>query len=77
MQAEPARAARRNECGDDVIAGLDLGDLVADLHHGAGALVPENRAGHDARHVTVLQRKVGVADAARAELDDDVAGAGG
>ena len=61
--------------GDDAVAGLDLGDLGADLEHLAGALVAEDGAGHDA-DVAVLERQVGVADAARAELDDDVARAG-
>ena len=40
-----------------------------------GALVTEDRAGHDA-DVAVLQRQIGVADAAGAELYDDVAGPG-
>ena len=35
----------------------------------------EDGAGHDA-DVAVLERQVGVADAARAELDDDVTRAG-
>ena len=54
---------------------LTLADFLADFEHGARALVAEDRAGHDA-DVAVLQRQVGVADAAGAELDDDVAGAG-
>ena len=43
--------------------------------HGAGALVAEHGAGHDA-DVAVLEREVGVAHAARAELDHDVTRAG-
>ena len=54
---------------------LTLRDLLADLDDRARALVAENGAGHDA-DVAVLEREVGVADAARAELDDHVTRSG-
>ena len=48
VEAEPAVAARRDERGDDVVALLDVRDLLADLDDRAGALVAEHGAGHDA-----------------------------
>src|SRR4029453_420887 len=59
----------------DVVALLEVRDLASDLDDRARALVAENGAGHDA-HVAVLEREVGVADAARAELDDHVTRSG-
>ncbi len=76
VQAEPADAARGDERRDDLVALVEAGDVLADLDDRARALVAEDRAGHDA-DVAVLQRQVGVADAAGAELDDDVARPGG
>ena len=55
-----------------LVALGEAGDVLADLDDRARALVAEDRAGHDA-DVAVLEREVGVADAAGAELDDDVA----
>ena len=59
-----------------LVALGEADDVLADLDDRARALVAEDRAGHDA-DVAVLQRQVGVADAAGAELHHDVAGPGG
>src|SRR5207253_10141746 len=73
---EPADAAGRDERRDDPVALLETRHVLADLGDRSRALVTEDRAGHDP-DVPVLQRQVGVAYAAGAELDDDIARPGG
>src|SRR4029077_475826 len=74
-QAVPARAAGGNEGGDDAVALLDARHLGADLDDLPGALVAEHHPGRDG-DVAAHDGQIRVADAARPDLDDDVARAG-
>ena len=62
MLAEVALAALGDPRDDDVVAGLDAGDALADLLDDACALVAEHDGGHPHQRA-VLHRQVGVADA--------------
>jgi hypothetical protein len=75
VAAVEALAALRREERDDVVARLDRLDPFPDLLDDAGTLVPEHR-GRVARRVGARGRvEVGVADAARDEADERLAGA--
>src|SRR5262245_4529305 len=73
MTAGQADAASWCPAENDVIAGLDLRHIGADLAHDPGSLVTE----HDRRaHGPLISRrvKVAVAHAGRFDFDEDFAG---
>ncbi len=73
VQAEEAVAARGDERGDDPVTRLHAGDLGADREHRAGALVPEDQwRAH--RHLALVGGDVGVADAARVDVQTHARG---
>ena len=58
-----ALAAEPREAGDDVVAGLHVGDTGADRLHDAGALVAEHQRAPSADHQALGDVEVAVADA--------------
>src|SRR5439155_3427736 len=74
-QAMPAGAAGGHERRDHAVARLHARHLGPDLDDPSRALVAEHHARRD-RDVAAHDGQVRVADAARSDLDDDVARAG-
>src|SRR6266487_3799139 len=75
-RAPPAVAAHRQERADHVVAGLQLGDALADLLDDPGTLVAAHQG--EARHdVAVPQMLVGMAQARGYITDEHLAGLGG
>jgi hypothetical protein len=68
-----AGAAEDGEAADDVIARLNVGDLVADGLDDAGGLVAEDGGG-GMRVGALYEVEVAVADAAGGGADDDLVG---
>ena len=69
--ALPAPPARRDETGNNLVAGSNPRHVLADFGDGTGALMAE----HDRqleRILTVLSREVGMTDAARPHSNPDV-----
>ena len=67
------RAAEDRQAGDDVVAGLDIGDVRADLQDHAGSLVADDR-GHPGAVFALHVVQIAVADTRRSGLDEDLAG---
>jgi hypothetical protein len=65
-------AAGRHEREDDLIAGREVMHIAADGQHFAGRLVAEHHR-HDARARPVDDRQVRVAQARRADADEQLA----
>ena len=75
LDAGVAVAAGGDEGDDNAVAGLDVGDVVADFLDDAGGLVTEDgRARHGV--LALHEVEVGVADAGGAGADEDLVGAG-
>jgi hypothetical protein len=70
--AEVALAAEHRQAGDDVVAGLDVGDVAADGLDDAGRLVAEDR-GRRVRVLALHEVEVAVAAAGGAGLDEHLA----
>ena len=79
LAAVVALAARMRRADGDLVADLDARDAGADRGDDAGGLVPGNqRLAHDEAAVAALEvvMEVGAADAAGAEPQQHLAGAG-
>ena len=74
-QAGPALPAHRPPVQDHEVAGLDLGDPVADLLDDSGGLVPEQE-GELVVDAALAVVQVGVADPARLDRHDRLPGPG-
>ena len=73
--AVEAAAAVRHERHHHVVAGLDVGDALADLFDHARAFVAEHER-QRMRDRAVERGEIGVADAGRGHLDPDLVGLG-
>ena len=74
-EAAIAVAAEDGEAGDDVVARLDVGNLLADLFDDASGFVAED-CGRRERPLALYEVEVAVADAAGSGAHDDLAGHG-
>jgi hypothetical protein len=75
-QARAAGPARRAPAQDDPVAGSDVLDALADLLDHASALVAEQDGQLMSPAAGLEEVQVGVADAARLDPDERLAGAG-
>jgi len=71
-QAELAVAAEHRQARDDVVAGLDVGDVLADRLDDAGRLVPQHHR-HRRRVGALDEVQVAVAEARGGGPDQDLA----
>ena len=70
--AEVALAAVQRRVDPDAIADLDADDLIADINDRAAELVPDDDRVAGRRELAIDDVDIGAADAAGADLDDDV-----